>query len=339
VAQARAFVADRYGTPAGHSLTPAGAGEWSQAYAFTVDAGLLSATSTDEGVRSIGSAVPGSPSTSGTADLVIRFGRHREDFAKDRAMGELASSQAAGALPVPRVLEIGDTPWGFFVTAERCYGQYLDQLDGDEMRDTLPALLQTLDTIGALEPPGLGFGPWSPDGAAPFTSWRDALLAIGQEQPRTAGWRELLDGRPAAAQVFRRGLAGLDRITAGLVPPRRFVHGDLLNRNVLVQTGDGRGAVTAMLDWGNSQYGDPLYDLAWLLFWWPWYPQWSAIDIGDAIQAHLAESGPRPPDADRRLLAYQLHIGLDHLAYNAFTRRWESLDRVADQTDELLRRC
>jgi hygromycin-B 4-O-kinase len=307
-------VADRYGARAGHSLTPAGAGEWSRAYSFTVQRERT------------------------PSDLVIRFGRHREDFAKDRAMGELASSRAAGALPVPRVLEIGDTPWGFFVTAERCHGRYLDQLDGDEMRDTLPALLQTLDTIAALEPPGSGFGPWSPDGAAPFTNWPDALLAIGREQPRTAGWRELLDGRPAAAAVFRRGLAGLDRITAGLDAPRRFVHGDLLNRNVLVRTGDGAGAVTAVLDWGNSQYGDPLYDLAWLLFWWPWYAQWSAIDIGDVIRAHPAK-GPRPPDADRRLLAYQLHIGLDHLAYNAFTRRWESLDRVADQTDELLRRC
>ena len=42
---------------------------------------------------------------------------------------------------------------------------------------------------------------------------------------------------------------------------RHVIHGDLLNRNILV---DGE-RINAVLDWGNALYGDHLYDAAWLL--------------------------------------------------------------------------
>jgi hypothetical protein len=34
---------------------------------------------------------------------------------------------------------------------------------------------------------------------------------------------------------------------------------------------------------------------------------------------------------------YLIHIGLDALGYNAFTRRWEDLARNASQVSELVR--
>lgn len=414
--QAREFVATRFGETAAATLHPAGAGEWSRAFSFRTDTGGASGAAAgaelggagDDGAGGPGGAAGGSVDDgAGDArhddaprDVVIRFGRHVTDFAKDRLMGELVRSGRVEAgvvspgrsesmerrigvidreprrgngstvLPVPRVIEIGDTPWGYFVVAERCFGTYLDALDGDEMRAVLPDLLRTLDRIAALDPPGTGYGPWNETGVAPYGRWRAALLTVADEQARTTGWRSLLDTRPGPAAVFARGLIALDESLAGLehgwpdrAGPRRIVHADLLNRNVLVRPGvrsgpsedgsvargDGevsdpgfgrRGArsnsVTAVLDWGNAWYGDPLYDVAWLLFWWPWYPAWSGIDIRGVIERHLAAADRRPPDLDARLRTYQLHIGLDSLTYQALTRRWANLDRVADQVDALL---
>jgi aminoglycoside phosphotransferase (APT) family kinase protein len=53
-------------------------------------------------------------------------------------------------------------------------------------------------------------------------------------------------------------------------PPRQLIHSDLLYRNVLIQG----NVLTAVLDWGNAMYRDGLYDLAWLLYWWRWFPAW-----------------------------------------------------------------
>jgi hygromycin-B 4-O-kinase len=113
-----------------------------------------------------------------------------------------------------------------------------------------------------------------------------------------------------------------------------LIHGDLLNRNVLVN-GD---EITAVFDWGNAMYGDALYDAAWFLYWWPWFPNWSEIDIHETLMQHWEKQEAVPVDVDKRLLAYQLHIGLDHLAYTASIGRWEDLSRNDQQVRELLSR-
>ena len=111
------------------------------------------------------------------------------------------------------------------------------------------------------------------------------------------------------------------------------MHGDLANRNVLVQGPD----IRAVIDWGNSLYGDYLYDAAWLIYWWPWYPQWREIDIRAELKRHWAHHGGLPVDLDHHSRAYLVHIGLDAMSYNAFTRRWDALARNARQVSQLTR--
>lgn len=111
---------------------------------------------------------------------------------------------------------------------------------------------------------------------------------------------------------------------------RRLVHGDLLNHNVLV---DNAG-VPAILNRGDALYGDYLYDAAWLIYWWPWYPAWQGIDIRHELFQHWRSiDGQLPDQVEVRLLAYQLHIGLDSMAYCSFKGRW---DDVADSALRVL---
>jgi hygromycin-B 4-O-kinase len=133
---------------------------------------------------------------------------------------------------------------------------------------------------------------------------------------------------------FDRGYARLRELAQGLPNERHVIHGDLLNRNVLVQDSN----VTAVIDWGNALYGDWLYDAARLTYWWPWFAQWQGIDIAAELERHWEQHGGLPPGLRQRLRACLLHIGLGAMAYNAYRGpgRRDDLARTAHQVSELL---
>lgn len=289
-------LADRAGP-----LRPLGAGEWSRAYAFTLDG----------------------------QELVARFGAYVEDFEKDRRMGAYSCSR----LPIPEVLDVRELADGYCAISRRAYGRFLDELDGPDMERVLPAVLDALTAARAIDLSATtGYGGWNhDDGNAPFPRWADALLANLDDLPgrRTHGWRKALEQSPTGAGPFDQAAAVLRQLAPTCPDRRELIHQDLLNRNVLVD-GD---RITAVVDWGNSLYGDGLYDLAWLLYWWPWYPAWSGIDIRRIVAEHVTDE----PAAAERLLCYQIHIGLDHQSYTAFTGRPDDLVRNAEQTLQLAR--
>jgi hygromycin-B 4-O-kinase len=172
-ADARRFIADRYGDRAS-GLALLGAGEWSRAYAFTLD----------------GQAA------------VARFGAHGDDFAKDQVMARFSTAD----LPIPAVTDLGRTAHGYFAVSERAFGTLLDELDEAGMRAVLPRLLRALDAIRDIDVAGsTGYGIWAPDSAGPHPSWQAALLSIADDHDRIAGWRRALQTSPAAAGAFREG--------------------------------------------------------------------------------------------------------------------------------------
>lgn len=291
--EAQFFVATRYGRRASR-LRLLGAGEWSQAFAFTLDG----------------------------RQSVIRFGRHGVDFLKDQVMAAYSSAD----LPVPAVRETGRAADGYFAVSDRAPGRLLNDLDGVAMRAALPGLLRALDALRAVKIPGVdGYGIWAPGGAASAATWPQALLAVSQETARVPGWRTALAASPIGPSAFGVGYARLQELVTGLPQSRHVIHGDLANRNVLAEG----TRITAVIDWGNALYGDYLYDAAWLIYWWPWFPAWHDIDISRELRQHWDRTDGTPADLDHRLLTYLIHIGLDAMTYDAFKRRPDDLARNA----------
>ncbi|NOU86027.1 phosphotransferase [Paenibacillus sp. LMG 31460] len=287
------FVKAHFGDRA-QNLVSLAAGDWSKAYSFMLDGHAM----------------------------VIRFGTYLDDFEKDRVMGTLSSD----TLPIPRVLEVGETESGFYAVSERVSGKHLDELNGPEIRLVLPQLLDALYDLQKLDLTDTeGVGLWRPDGAGP--SWGAELLSVAEPRDRLAGWRERLDASPQEARVFDAGVERLRQLVVMLPEYRGIVHNDLLNRNVLV---DG-GRLTGVIDWGNAFYGDPLYDNALFLYWWPWFPQWQEIDLMEILDNHWDKHGGRPPQMEERLRCCLIHIALDHIAYSAFRQRTEDMRRNANQ--------
>lgn len=301
-AEARLFVSEYFGGRASE-LSPLGAGEWSRAYFLILDG----------------------------RESVIRFGQHVEDFLKDRAMVAIRSA----ALPIPQVTEVGKVAGDvFFAVSEPMRGEFLDDLDEAGMRKALPGLLVALDAVRQVDVSGSGgYGIWGPDGAGRFESWPEALLAVSQETERVSGWRGALENSSVGAAPFDYAYGQLRELVGDLPAERHIVHGDLMNRNVLVQGTD----ITAVLDWGNALYGDYLYDAAWLIYWWSWYPRWRAIDVRAELQQHWEQGDAMPDDTQHRLSTYLIHVGLGAMSYNAFAGRWEELARNAGHTTQLVR--
>jgi hygromycin-B 4-O-kinase len=298
VARVEAFLATRFCGDVS-SVAPLGAGVWSQAFAF----------------RRAG------------RDYVIRFGAHQEDFAKDR----LAARYACPALPVPRVIKLGEACGGYYAIAERVFGGYLDDVDEPQMRALLPALFAALDATRRADlAVTTGYGVWGADGTAPYPSWRAALLAVTTDRPadRTHGWRERLAASSVGVGPFEEAYESLQALADRVPEERHLIHSDLLHYNVLVEA----DRVTGVLDWGCGMYGDFLYDLAWLCFWQPWYPAWRRLDFREEATRHYAAIGLDVPHFEERLRCCQIHIGLAGQAYMAYAGNWIGLQDTARRT-------
>jgi aminoglycoside phosphotransferase (APT) family kinase protein len=259
----------------------------------------------------------------GHRELVVRFGAWREDFEKDRTAMEFSGPD----LPVPRVLEIGEALGGFYAVSERHVGQFLEELDADGFRRILPALFETLDAMRRLpSDPQLRQVPWD--------QW---LLDVLVDRPgeRVSGWRSRLAGSSLLDELFTAGHEVMEGLLPACPELHNVLHLDLLNRNVLVT--DDASRLEAVFDWGCLASGDFVYEVAWFTFWAPWHPGLDAIDFRSSILDHYAEIGLEVDNFDERLACYELHIGLNHLAYNTFVPgREEDLVKIGNRLRRVL---
>lgn len=294
--QAAAFLAARL-DPTVTDVAEIGAGAWSRCFAFTHQG----------------------------RELVARFGKHVDDFEKDR----VAYRYHAPDLPVPEVHAIGAAFDGYFALSTRVHGVPLEELSADQWRAVVPSVAAALEAMRTTDLSATsGYGGWDGRGHATRRRWSDHLLAVADDSParRTHGWRERLSEHAQLDALFRRGYARLQQVASEPIP-RSLAHCDLINRNVLADD----GTITGVFDWGCSIYGDHLYDLAWFNYWSPWFPELDMDELWRHIRHRWAAAEYRPHNVEDRLAACYLHIGLDHFAYNAWLEDWPMLEATAER--------
>ncbi len=80
----------------------------------------------------------------------------------------------------------------------------------------------------------------------------------------------------------------------------QLAHGDFGSNNVLARGGN----ITGVIDWSEALLGDPLYDVANILFWRTW------LNCMEQQAAYSESRIANDPGVKRRLICYQLRIGL-----------------------------
>lgn len=256
-------------------------------------------------------------------ELVARFGPHLDDFAKDA----LASSWGCPDLPVPRAHALLRTGDEFGAVTERMSGGFLEDLDAVGWSRALPRVFAAIDRLRQVRlQTDLPVSVAVDDGVeiafdtgqlGLTLSWHDWLTSLSDEPgERGGGWSGPLAASPTGDRSFHAGMELLATLSEGMEPPRSFVHCDLLNRNVTVA--DDGSALRAVFDWGCLFAGDYLYDVAWLEFWAPWHAGLARLDVRAAARAHFGPTDPAIDAFDERMRLCAIHIGLCHLAYNAY---------------------
>jgi hygromycin-B 4-O-kinase len=258
---------------------------------------------------------------------VIRFHSDvhaRESFEKDDYAWQ---HFASATLPIPEIVARGETPDWCYAISRRVEGRPVESSTPDVRRAILPQLLDTIETIGNVDVSTTsGYGGWDSIGSGEFASWRGFLASILDDHADGyyQNWHRFFDTSFLEREVYetvgRRMLALAERC-----PERRaLVHNDFHFNNILT---DGE-RITAVIDWANALYGDPLYDIAWL--------NWQAANPGwwydDGAAILRARFGALPGYATR-IACYLCHIGLDHLR---FYTRTDNQVRYNETRDWLL---
>jgi hygromycin-B 4-O-kinase len=265
----------------------------------------------------------------GKQELVIRFGKYVDDFQTDK----WAFAYNTLDLPIPEVLEIGEAFGGYYAISTRVYGSPLEQQNAKDWLQVVPSLVSALEAIRVADISHTSsFGGWDDKGNGLRKTWAEHLLAVSDDLPerRTYGWKEKLAKSSEGEKAFAWGYDLLEQV-AHVSVPRGLVHCDLMNRNVLVD----KGKISGVFDWGCVLFGDHLHDLAWFEFWAPWHPELDIEYLRRALEQRWSEVDYTPNDLDSRLLACYLHIGLDHLAYNAYLEDWDTLLATVERMRKL----
>ncbi|MFC0010564.1 phosphotransferase family protein [Devosia nitrariae] len=227
-------------------------------------------------------------------ELILRLHPTGHGYAKDAFASRNFGSKE---LPVPHVVDYGILDSGlFYCLSERAPGVTLQDLDGSELEPVLEPVARVMDAIARTDVSAVsGYGPFDAEGRGGHTSWHDYLLAIAD--PGADGWsRASGDISETIARLF-----DLLHALAGHCPETRaLVHGDFGSNNVLVD--DAR--ISGVIDWSEAMVGDPLYDLANILFWRPW------LDCMEQQARFFDQNRPELLKDVRRLTCYQLRIGL-----------------------------
>ncbi len=268
----------------------------------------------------------------GCQEYVIRlstFEHAAESFAKDAYAGRHFASPA---LPIPRVIAIGQHGPDHYAISERVAGRTLDGLSPAQRDALLPAILDTLDAIARADVhASRGYGSWDAAGQGEAATWHDFLAAIiaDAETGLYRGWHALFRDSFLERRVYEAIYRRMLELAAYCPEERALIHNDFHFENVLADA----GRVTGVIDWGNALYGDSLHEIA-QLAWWSGWPGWWYDDSAPLLRQRYGAA----PHYAERIACYTCHVALDELRYNARVGRRAQYERARDRILALIAR-
>jgi hygromycin-B 4-O-kinase len=250
-------------------------------------------------------------------DYVARINRSGRGFEKDAFVQR---SFARPGLPVPEIVEIAQLDGPFVCISRRAPGVRLHDLTPAEFRRVTAPTAEVMAAIAASELTGTrGFGRFDARGTEPHATWKAFLTGVAD--PRQFDWNEA-PGVDAA--VVRAAVSLVLAFTERCPERRQLVHGDFGSYNVMTD----RQRITAVIDWDRALFGDPLYELANLLFW--------REECLEPLTGTLHAAAEDQPDAKVRLLCYQLRIGLQEMYESAIGATPTELGWLTTRCESLL---
>jgi hygromycin-B 4-O-kinase len=235
----------------------------------------------------------------GSADYVARTNRSSHGFQKDAFVYQRFASPM---LPVPEIVDItrlGDSH--VICISRRAPGVRVHDLTSAEFRIVMACIAEVMIAISTSDLAGTkGFGRFDASGTGPHGTWKGFLTSIAN--PQQFDWKKTPDVDMA---VVSAAIGLVVALAERCSEKRCLVHGDFGSYNLMTD----RQRITAVIDWDRALFGDPLYEIANLLFW--------REECLEQLTVALRAASDDEAGAKDRLLCYQLRIGLQELYESA----------------------
>ena len=286
------------------TLVPLKGGEWSAAYRFGLN----------------------------RADFVIRLSHTPENFYRDK----IAARWSSPDLPIPQIIKIDRYQDHHYAISPFFYGEPFEKLSVADLEQTVPDFLSMMTALQSINLDSTeGFGTITKEGQGVFRSWHEALLDVYNDRPENLihGWKERLSKDQSAQRKIDRFYGRLSELVRYCPELKHPIHSDLLYQNLLVHN----HRISAVLDWGCSMIGDPVYDIALIAFFEPWYPAFTQVNLIPKMrQSYLAQSSDNAKYFEQRMAAYQIHLSLGNIAYCVFSEGKHDYNEHINRLEEVL---
>ncbi len=223
----------------------------------------------------------------------------------------LVRKLAGTSLPVAPILYVGRLDDLHFAISRKLPGKTLQEHTPQEVQALLPQILDLLEIAHNVDISGTqGYGVFDAQGKGSDASWHASLLKVSEEEDEHnyfGKWHRLFDETFLERDLFEDLYQRMKELLLSCPEERTLLLGGFTTNNLLAQD----GKITAVLDLLNASYGDAVYDLVPLDFWWP------ALGIREAFLADQQQRGRDLPFYPHRLLCYECHHALDGLRFFA----------------------
>lgn len=220
---------------------------------------------------------------------------------------------ATTALPLAPLVHVGRLDDLHVAIAHKMPGKMLQEHTPEEVQMFLPQILDLLDIVHSVDVSETqGSGVFDDHGQGSHTSWHASLLDIAEEEDERnyfGKWHKLFNETFLERDLFEELYQRMKELLAFCPEERTLLLRDFTLANLLAQD----GKITAVLDLIQASYGDRVYDIVALDFWWP------PLGIREAFLADQRQRGRDLPFYAERLLCYECYYALSGLRFYALT--------------------
>lgn len=255
-------------------------------------------------------------------ELVIRVNKKDYSYRKDDYAYKHFQNPK---IPMPKIIKVGKFDESlYFAISERVEGENFDTLPLENQKKLTPQLIEIHDAIRTTKIEGGGYGYWDKQGIAKHKSWKEFILDYKDEI--YPNWEHLYKNTLLERKIIDDTYERIGDLIKFLPEERFLVHADFGGNNTV---SDGT-KITGILDWGESTYGDFLYDVAWVEF----YSE--KLNFSKACRAHYKKIKLNIPNFDERILCYMLRIGVIGLGFFAISDQKENYIWQKGRIEKLL---
>lgn len=210
-----------------------------------------------------------------------------------------------------------------YAITEKVKGKRLQELSETEVKELLPYIFDALINISKMDIKNTtGYGWFSSGGNGWFSTWRDHINFVMEEEPDElfyGKWYDLFETTFLNKKTYELYYQKMKELFKYLPEDRYFMHGNFSYSNILVHN----KKISAIIDWQDSRYGDFLLDFTYFVF---WVSDSFGNYIIESFKQYLELKNMKTEFYYERIKCYKYYFGLDALRFYAKTDQKESYD-------------